>query len=433
MDFDDYLEKIDIIDNYKLKNIKPTLPELTKIYCYLIKFIKDNKLIIFGGLAINKALPKEDKIYQWDEDSLPDIDVYSDDARTDIIKMSNMLHEKGIKNIVAKDGVINNLNNVLLLSYNIYIQGTFGQKEVMNCININSKIYNKIPKKLYNGIYFVAPEYQKIDILLSLTNSITAYNRWEKDTTRYDLLNKYHPYQKSRKNPNTRYSKIDIKEYLKPLCNQKDVIIGGTIEYAFMILESKLKDFNNPDIICLEIYTIDTKKYLEIYSKIINNCKIKLYNTYTTILPQKYVIFENNIPRVIIYDIEKRPTQYQKYKEYNILSYDMLLLTLICDFYMNKVIAEPKKDMIYYLELGRKKYFKDNKKTLFDNTIFKSYVIECIGDYQNMQFKFKVDRKKTYQAFKYSPNKVKTLLKTSNQKKYHYREKVGEFMKNIKL
>ena len=33
--------------------------------------------------------------------------------------------------------------------------------------------------------YLLDPEFQKMDMLLALTNSITAFNRWEKDTKTY--------------------------------------------------------------------------------------------------------------------------------------------------------------------------------------------------------------------------------------------------------
>lgn len=431
MDFNSYLEKNETIDIYKLKNINPKLDKLKQIYSLLTNYIKENELIIFGGLAINKFLPENDKIYEVTENTLPDIDVYSSNARKDIIKMSNMLFEKGITNIIAKDGVINNLNNVLLLSYNIYIEGDNGLVEVMNCVNINNNIFNKIPKKKFNDLYFVKPEYQKIDMLLSLTNSITAYNRWEKDNSRFNLLNKYYPFIKNKKFISNNKKNIDLELYLKPLHNQTDVIIGGYIQFLFLIKLSNLTNIPKINISYIEIFTTDIEKYIKIYKNLINNCNIKLYETFTTILPEKYVLYQNNIPIVIIYNIKHRPTQFVKYKGYQLLSYDMLLMTCLCHKYIFKISNDNKEYMIYYLNLAREKFFKDNKKDIFSNTIFKSFVVDCLGEYINMQFKFRTEKKISYKPFKYRPDKVKSLLKTDNQKKYHYREKIGRFIKNI--
>ena len=432
MEFENYLEKNEIIDIYKKKNFFPTINNLKEIYCYLIDYIKENQLIIFGGLAVNKFLPNDDKIYEFTKDTLPDIDIYSPNARNDIIKMSNMLHNKGIKNILAKDGVINNLNGVLLLSYNIYIEGELGKVEIMNCVNINKYIYDKIPKKKFNNIYYVKPGYQKIDMLLSLSNSITSYNRWEKDYSRYMLLSKYYPFIKYN-TFNDKNKNIDLKLYLKPLYNQTDVIIGGYLQYLFLINLSQIKNIPKINISYLEVYTTHVDKYIKIYKNIIKNCNIKLYETFVTILPEKYVICQNNIPKIIIYNIKNRPTQYIKYKGYLLLSYDMLLLTCLCNKYIYCITKDNKEYILYYLNLAREKYLKDNNKTIFNNTIFKSFVVDSLGEYINMQFKYRTERKISYKPFTYRPEKVKTLLKTNNKKnKKYYREKIGTFIKIYK-
>ena len=429
MDETEYKNKVDIIDNYILQNVEPTLEELKSIYGLLIKYIKENKILIFGGLAINKFLPDNDKIYNFTENTLPDIDVYSDNSRTHVINMSNMLFKNGYTNIIAKDGVINCLNNTLLLSYNIYYDRT----EIMNCVSMNKKMYDRVPKKEFDGILFADPEFQKMDMLLALTNSITAFNRWEKDTVRYDLIQQYYPYKMAKKNPSNNFKKIIIKDYLKPLINQPDVVVGGTVQYLFLMAESGLKKYITPGIVCLEIYSTDPFKYIEIYKKMLNNVEVKFYDTFSTILSRKYVLYEKREPKVIIYDISKRPTQFKKFKGLNILSYDMLLLTFLCDMYMYNIVREPKKTMIYYLDKGKDNYFKKEKIDRLDDSIFQSYVVDTKGEYENMQFKYKVGKlmKNSFKSFKYEPSKTKTMLQGSDDKK-SYREKVGDFIKIIK-
>ena len=430
MDETEYKDKVEIIENYILQNREPTYDMLKKMYMLLINYIKEHKLLIFGGLAINKFLPDDDKIYDTGKNTLPDIDVYSDNARTHIINMSNMLSDNGFNNIVAKDGIINCLNNTLLLSYNIYYDRT----EIMNCVSMNKKMYDKVPKKVIDGILFVQPEFQKVDMLLALTNSITAFNRWAKDTRTYDLTNKYYPYRKSKKNPSNNLKQINTSEYLKDLINQEDVILGGTIQYMFLMAESKLKTYIRPNIVCLELYATNPFKYIDIYKKKFKNVEVKLYDTLSTILSKKYVLYENKKPKVIIYDISKRPTQFKKFKGLNILSFDMLLLTFICDIYMFNIVREPKKTMAYYLNKGREHYFKSKKIDKYNDSIYQSYVIYTKGEYVNMQFKYKIEKllKTSFKSFNYKPHLTKTKLKGTEDKKF-YREKVSEFIKIIKI
>ena len=87
--------------------------------------------------------------------------------------------------------------------------------------------------------------------------------------------------------------KINIKEYLKPLINQADVVVGGTVQYLFLMAESGLKTYIRPDIVCLEVYSTDPFKYIEIYKKMLDNVEVKFYDTFSTILSRKYVLYEN--------------------------------------------------------------------------------------------------------------------------------------------
>ena len=111
----------------------------------------------------------------------------------------------------------------------------------------------------------------------------------------------------------------------------------------------------------------------------------------------------------------------------------MLLLTCLCNKYIYCITKDNKEYILYYLNLAREKYLKDNNKTIFNNTIFKSFVVDSLGEYINMQFKYRTERKISYKPFTYRPEKVKTLLKTNNKKnKKYYREKIGTFIKIYK-
>jgi hypothetical protein len=45
-------------------------PEMKEIFKIVEDFIKNKKLVCYGGISINALLPNDDKIYNWNESKL---------------------------------------------------------------------------------------------------------------------------------------------------------------------------------------------------------------------------------------------------------------------------------------------------------------------------------------------------------------------------
>ena len=69
----------------KMKRIKYTKPNLFNI---IDNYISSNKLICYGGMAINTIIPKE-RFY--DEIDIPDYDCFSTNAIKDATELANQL------------------------------------------------------------------------------------------------------------------------------------------------------------------------------------------------------------------------------------------------------------------------------------------------------------------------------------------------------
>ena len=67
----------------------------------LENFLVNNKLICYGGTAINNILPKKDQFYNRRLE-IPDYDFYSSNALEDAIKLSDIYYEYGYDNVEAK-------------------------------------------------------------------------------------------------------------------------------------------------------------------------------------------------------------------------------------------------------------------------------------------------------------------------------------------
>ena len=68
------------------------------------EFIRDKKLICYGGTAINNILPLEDQFYDKNTD-VPDYDFFSMNAVEDAKELANIYLSKGYSDVEAKSGV----------------------------------------------------------------------------------------------------------------------------------------------------------------------------------------------------------------------------------------------------------------------------------------------------------------------------------------
>ena len=79
-------------------------PEIIKIINIVEIFIKKNKLICYGGTAINNILPKEDQFYN-NSMELPDYDFFSPTPLKHAKELADIYYDKGFIEVEAKSGV----------------------------------------------------------------------------------------------------------------------------------------------------------------------------------------------------------------------------------------------------------------------------------------------------------------------------------------
>ena len=173
-------------ENIILKNDKFT--EDTEIALGLVKkYVIANKLIIVGGMAIDMALRlKGSKLYE--DDVLPDYDFYSPNYHIDAYKISENLHNAGLKNISVINA--NHISTMRVrVNYTVVADVTY----------IPQIIFDKLPTLLYRDIHIIHPHYQMIDQHRSLSLPYenppweVITHRWKKDSVRYDMLYEFYP------------------------------------------------------------------------------------------------------------------------------------------------------------------------------------------------------------------------------------------------
>uniref|UniRef100_A0A6C0I246 Poly(A) polymerase catalytic subunit domain-containing protein n=1 Tax=viral metagenome TaxID=1070528 RepID=A0A6C0I246_9ZZZZ len=179
MDIDDkfkYIGQTHNVDNTKLNNLLEIIRE----------FIIKKELIIYGGVAIDYALRlKGNKIYSDYEH--PDFDVFSSNHTGDCHEIVDKLYAMGYRNVSA-----------IRAKHPQTMRVRCDFLSILDISYVPKSVFEKLPILKYNGIAFIDPIYQRMDMHLSLCLPFSGFPenitwRWAKDIKRFNILNKYYP------------------------------------------------------------------------------------------------------------------------------------------------------------------------------------------------------------------------------------------------
>ena len=158
-------------------------PDIIKIFSIVEKFLREKKLIAYGGIAINALLPKQDKFYNLDVE-LPDYDFFSPRALDDAKELADVYFKAGFDEVEAKPGVHFGTYKVFV-NFMPVADITYLHKDIFNAIKQDAVLVNKI--------LYTPPNYLRMSMYLELSRPSGDVSRWEKVLKRLILLNKNYP------------------------------------------------------------------------------------------------------------------------------------------------------------------------------------------------------------------------------------------------
>lgn len=158
-------------------------PEIQKMIFIVENFLRDKKLICYGGTAINNILPDSDKFYDR-ETELPDYDFFSMHAMEDAKELADIYAKAGFDEVEAKSGVHAG-------TFKVYVNFT----PVADITHLDPEIFKNLAKDSINivGIRYASPNYLRMAMYLELSRPAGDVSRWEKVLKRLTLLNKNYP------------------------------------------------------------------------------------------------------------------------------------------------------------------------------------------------------------------------------------------------
>jgi hypothetical protein len=378
--------------------------ETRKILKILVDYLIDKRLVCYGGTAVNNILPKKAQFYNT-RYTIPDYDVYSDDALEDAKKLTNIFYNKGFTNVVAKSAVHYG-------TYKVYVNFI----PILDVTQLYPPLFKKIQADAIKiaGIYYCPPNFLRMNMFIELSRPMGDVSRWEKILQRLTLLNKHYPL-----NPGsecnaidfhmqvTKDAELDDKIYIfvrDVLIDVGVVFFGG---YASMIYskhmtrvqQKQFKKIPNFDV----IYD-DIEKCAKIIMDVlreneIRNVEMKDEREIGEMIPRHIIISVNKQPIVVIYE----PIACHNYnvvtigdKEVNIATIDTILSFYLGFYYIDKPYYDHKRILCLADYLFR----IEQKKKIETTGLLKRFSTTCYGKQKSLD-DIRLEKYQNYEELKH--------------------------------
>lgn len=404
------------IKTIKLKNFEPKLDEIQAVYKIITTYIKEKKLKIYGGYALNMMLKAKDPkkaIYNELDIETADIDFYSPNALDDLVNLCNKIYEAGYKPVIGSEAQHKETYSIFV-NYRLYCDISY----------MPSNIYHKARFLQIDGFSVIHPWFMMIDYFRMFTDPMVSYWRLETHFERYLQIQQTYPLPLiSKPLIFPEYKDTGISESMNLLFDyiteKSTILMTGFYVYNYYLYDSgfnkKNKSYDYINIPYLEAYSIDyTQDGLDILefikqmpTKLSEKIYHKEYYPFFNYYGYNFVVYYKDksvsYPILYIYSNNKRcipykNVQYIKFdnlnktnpivkseKKINIGCFDHNILhTLII---LAKVRVDDDNDwtdILYKYINGlvafRNYYLENKKETIYSTSIYQGFVIDCMGE-----------------------------------------------------
>jgi hypothetical protein len=377
--------------------------EVKEIIIIVETFLREKKLICYGGTAINNILPTQDQFYDKNIE-IPDYDFFSHNALNDAKDLADLYAKKGYTDVEAKSGVHH---------------GTY--KVFVNFIPVADITY--IPKDLFksiqkdairvDGILYAPPDYLRMAMFLELSRPKGDVSRWEKVLKRLTLLNKHY----KMRNPKCDHidfmrsfegSREDAKDIYNTVrssaIDQGLVFFGGYASELYSRYMHKKNQFRfqtkNPDF---DIISLDPERASNIIKERLqdegfHNVKTHKHKGFGEIIAPHYDITVGNDTVAFIYE----PLACHSYnvirikgKKVNVATLDTMLSFYLAFLYANRAYYD--HDRIYCM--SQYLFLVQSRNRLQQKGVLKRFSLQCIGKQATLE-DMRNEKSKKYEELK---------------------------------
>jgi hypothetical protein len=390
----------DRIERKQLEMYEPSKEERIKVTNVILDFIKKNKRKVYGGFAMNKLILNKDKsdaIYK--DFQTPDVDFYSFQPIEDLIQLCNSLSDAGLRRVMGREGKHKDTYNIFV-NFQLYCDISYVPKN----------IYNRMPFVEIEGINYIHPYFMVIDYLRMITDPLASYWRIEKSLKRMLLLQKHYPLpvvdkpiQVIDSTPELDKASNIISKYL---VNRKSIINIGFYAYNYFIMKSETKNKNIKSL-PVPFYEFISTDYKKDFDELMENLKKEMpgsniehkeYFPFFQFTGYSVEILLDGDIIAIIYSHNGKCLPFQSVDSYDFtndgvkktdgkvvigtFSLTILYLQIMTIKYRtnnDKSMTTVYMTLISHLIKAKDEYLKKTGKSIFDNTIFQDFIVDCIG------------------------------------------------------
>lgn len=455
-------EIIQRAENLKNTTVEPTLDKKWDIIYTVRDYVIEKKRKIYGGFALNaliKHVSPEEAFYDDDNIDAWDIDFYSPDPIGDAKAIANLLHEKGYKFISARDAQHAE-------TYKVFC-------ETIDCADITyvpKNIYHRLPYDIVDNMWLTGTQFIMIDYFRIMTDFVSYEQRLEKSIKRFALMDKYYPlpHNTSPFNIIPAEDELDVAFRIVHnfLENRSSTIVTGMYAFNHLVKESKIqsrklkggrnknnsrdtmtkKRRNNKSgdtfikITPVNYYEVISTNYKNDAKELITELKETFPNNNAIEYVEHYPYFQVLGYSVnIMYDGEiickinqynnrctpfhTVPSDYFTDRSYekgkgkmHIGSFDTLMMYGLINIMRARTNKDSHVKDTYYKFISQLKemrnwYLDTNNKTIYDESLFQSFLISCKGEVdssrmENAKRYSRLYKEKKLQIFKYSPDNI---------------------------
>jgi len=166
----------------------PIYPNIKNALAVVQDFIKSKNRVLYGGMAIDFALKKSGHKGLYGPEVIPDYDFMSPDFFQDSIELADIFHKAGFESISAINARHVNTRRVRISFI-----------PVADISYMPHEIYKNLPTLEYEGMRFVHPDFQRMDLHRELSYPFegspleVVHFRTRKGIKRFSMIDKQYP------------------------------------------------------------------------------------------------------------------------------------------------------------------------------------------------------------------------------------------------
>lgn len=384
--------------------------EVKDIIKIVENFIIKNKLICYGGTAINALLPPDDQFYDMTTE-FPDYDFFSPTALKHAKDLADIYYKAGFTNVEAKAGVHAG-------TFKVFVNFI----PVADITQVVDELFKSIRKTsiVVKGIHYCSPNYLRMLMYLELSRPKGDASRWEKVLKRISLLNKNYPLK------GTHCDYIEIQRFFDPdhklssgvedtifyttrdsLMNQGVVFFGAMALQMYLRYLKKFKYQKFSKIPDFDVLSNEPKQTAEILKERLNRegikkVTIKERKGVGEVIAEHYEVLVNKETIVMIY----KPLACHSYNEIKInkrkvkvATIDTMLSLYLAFMYVNKKYYDPNRILCMSEFLFKIQQYN----RLSQKGILKRFSINCYGEQETLD-KMREEKAHMYEKLKNKRN-----------------------------